>query len=73
MADTPHPQRVFLPVPGHSSDLVHADADYFRAKARQHFRLARQSSDAETARALHNLGVAFETQASVVADENPDQ
>jgi hypothetical protein len=42
--------------------FIHADADYFRTKARQCYRMARNTDDA-TARTLRSLADAFEAKA----------
>ena len=46
------------------ADTIVADADYFRVKARQCFRLARQAKDAETAEILRDVARSFERQAA---------
>jgi hypothetical protein len=49
-------------------DFIHADADYFRTKARQCFRMARRTHDKSTATTLRSLAETFETKARTLDD-----
>jgi hypothetical protein len=48
--------------------FIHADADYFRTKARQCYRMARNADDG-TARTLRSLADAFEAKARLLEDD----
>jgi hypothetical protein len=48
---------------GGELDFIHADADYYRTKARQCRRMAERSRDEKDATTLRSLGEAFEVKA----------
>lgn len=58
MPDRPTPSDAS----GAETRFIYADADYFRTKARQCFRMAR-NADESTARTLRSLADAFEAKA----------
>ena len=63
------PDRSSLPRDGNAETrFIHADADYFRTKARQCFRMARKA-DESTARTLRSLADAFEAKARALDDD----
>ena len=53
------------PIASEATSIV-ADADYYFAKARQHFRWAREAPGERTRQALITLGIAFETKARLM-------
>jgi DNA-binding ferritin-like protein len=50
------------------AEVIVADADYFRVKARQWFRLARQAKDNGTAEIRRDIARSFERQADALIE-----
>ena len=50
-------------------EFIYADADYFRTKARQCFRMARRANDRSAATTLRTLAESFETKARSLEGE----
>jgi hypothetical protein len=68
---TMHQERDFLlNTPTVELEFIRADADYFRTKARQCFRMARRASSEASATTLRSLAETFETKARALDDED---
>jgi hypothetical protein len=65
-------ERTGRETPQLADDFIVADADYFRAKARQCARLAGSTHDEAAGRTLRSLAEAFEQKADALSDERED-
>jgi hypothetical protein len=66
MSDQP---KTILPGTRSETEFIRPDADYYRTKARQCFRMARCTESESTARTLRNLGDAFAQKARSVEED----